>query len=356
MAEEADKPAVESGTLTGEQTPVVDQSSSQEDLTRTELIGGRLTRDQLIELLKKSGLPWTRSGKHSYHSASISEPTSPRKIPRVYRQRNTLGCSSGSSSTTLTSEDLDTERGDSVMELRESPTVLRKTVPSVIISQDDGLVEEWEYDIRPNRSGSLFYHESFAPTRQLARPVLFIPSGSGSKTGSIKSSASVALTKKDNGIFKRLRRSLRGSKTKQRPVIRTLSDRSHKGVGGKKWIDNEDELDPVSKPSYFRHIAHLVQTGPGPTQVVEIHKPPNGKYGIYIVQGYSDSDSTKKSVFVSRFYEETLAKFYAGLLSPGDEILAVNGLPIREKSVQDVQKMFSCAEMVRLTVFPSLLQ
>ena len=47
-----------------------------------------------------------------------------------------------------------------------------------------------------------------------------------------------------------------------------------------------------------------------------------------------------------------LAKFYAGLLSPGDEILAINGLRVRDLPMQEVQKMFSHAEMVRLTVLP----
>ena len=351
MAEETDKPPVDSGTLTGEKTPVMNQNGSQEQLANSELIGGRLTRDQLIDLLKKSGLPWARTGRHSYHSSCISEPSSPQKMTSKLRKQNTLGCSSGSSSTTLTSEDQDAERGDSVVELRDSPAAFRKVVPSVVInSEEKDLVEEWEYEL-PARSGSLFYHESFAPPRQLSKPILFIPSGSGSKTSTMKPADIVPLTKRDKGIFKRLRRSLRVGKTKQKPVIRTFSDRMYT-MDGKKWLDSEEELDAVSKPSYFRHIARLVHHGPGSIRVVEIHKPPHGKYGIYLVQGCSDSDGESKSVFISRFYEETLAKFYAGLLSPGDEILAVNSLPVRDKPVQEVQKMFSHAEMVRLTVFP----
>lgn len=270
-------------------------------------------RQQLIDMVRTAGLPSINTAPNG--GGSVSEPSSPNKLLKRYTTKNT------SSSSTLTSEEgqILEEEGDQIA-----------AIPSVIINDTDGLEGTEEFR---KRSGSKFYHESFTPAHNIHKPVTYIPS---SKSAHQLTAASGLGDKKKRNIFSRIRRSFRRPKA--------VSDK-------KRWVDHEEELDPVSRPSYFRHIGHVVNTV-GAVQTVELHKPPHGKFGIYIAQGIDPSLPQRKSIFVSRFYQENMSMFYGNLLRPGDEIIAVNGHVVRDYSVNEVSLMLANCQTVQLTVLP----
>ena len=313
---------------------------------------GPPSRKELVDMVRRAGI--SSGGKPVNKvplSYSLSEPSSPRKLfRRLEDSFNTTSLDKDSSSTdsisTLTSEDGLTESHDNLPELHDNlPESHDQSKPSdshiplLVVSQD-------EVDSLPefrSRTGSHFYHESFSSSFVPSKPVMYFPVSQSAQQLSVD-----IKLKKQGGIFRRLRNSF----NKHKPITRTVSDKlEHRGEKGRRWIDHEDDLDPVSRPSYFRHLGHVVKTGPGLIQTIELNKPPHGKFGIYISQGI-DPNSQSKSIFVSRFYQENMSRFYGGMLRPGDEILAVNGHLIRDKPVSRVTELLAGLETVQLTVLP----
>ena len=112
------------------------------------------------------------------------------------------------------------------------------------------------------------------------------------------------------------------------------------------WVDHEEDLQLVSAPSFPRSIGRMVDTLHGRIHVVELHRPPFGIYGVYITEG------NEGGVFVSRFANSVARKFYSGLLSEGDELVAVNGEKVRGKSLDYVYDVLARLDTVVLTVVP----
>lgn len=151
-------------------------------------------------------------------------------------------------------------------------------------------------------------------------------------------------------ILQRLRRrhgSFRryGRPRRRTPVRRSFSDRFVYHLK-KRWVDYEEDLCPVSNPSLLRPIGRLLRTHAGRLHIIELHKPPNGHFGIYITQG------AEQKIFISRFANVTAEKFYTGLLTPGDEIVSINGQEIRDKSLDYVYGILSQLNSVVLSLVP----
>ena len=297
-------------------------------------------RKELIEFVKKSGIESHGSTvKKSPLLMSLSEPSSPRKLYRArkstFSNDNDDSSCSTSSSTTITSED-----GCGSREFNNDlPSTAHdeSSIPSLAISQEDDTDTFGE--LRP-RTGSTFYHESFSSGQSSFsnKPSMYLPTSRSAQQFTFNK----PVKKQQKGIFNRLRHSF----NKHKPVITDKNQTKQR-----KWIDHEDELDPVSRPSYFRHIGHVIKAGPGLVHTIQLNRPPQGKFGVYIAEG-TDSESNSKSIFVSRFYQENMSMFYSSLLQPGDEIISVNGLMVRDVPILQVMELLSGLDTVQLTILP----
>ena len=136
------------------------------------------------------------------------------------------------------------------------------------------------------------------------------------------------------------------SQRRRMPVQRSLSDRFVYHLK-KKWEASPQENPySISTPSHLRPIGRLLRTYTGRLHVIQLHKPTDGHYGIYITQG------SERKIFISRFATPTAEKFYAGLLSPGDELVSVNKLRVRGKSLDYVYSILSQLDSVIIAVVP----
>ena len=157
---------------------------------------------------------------------------------------------------------------------------------------------------------------------------------------------------RNTSLLHRLRRRKHGSFRYAAPrrrsnsaIKRSLSERmAHRRTNT--WADNEEDLQPISGPTYPRSIGRMVATLAGKIHVVELHRPISGKYGIFITEGLDGG------VIVSRFADSMAQKFYSGLLSAGDELVAVNGEMVRERSVDYVYNLLAKLDTVVFTVMP----
>ena len=159
--------------------------------------------------------------------------------------------------------------------------------------------------------------------------------------------------KRSASILQRLKKRRYGSfryerKPRRRlPVKRAFSDRITYHIR-KGWVDYDEDLELISTPSRPRTIGRMVDTHAGRYHIVELHKPSSGRYGIYISEG----GAFRKGIFVSRFAEGVASKFYSGLLSPGDEIIKVNGQPVQDKSLDYVYNILASLDSVLLMILP----
>ena len=149
-----------------------------------------------------------------------------------------------------------------------------------------------------------------------------------------------------HGSFKR-----EGKPRKHIPVKRSHSDRtaySSSSQTQKPQYNSREDLfgSHISTPSSLRPIGRMVDMHAGSVHIVQLHKPLNGRYGIYITEGLT------QGVFISRFADQTAEKFYSGLLAPGDEIVRVNGQPVQGKSLDYVHSLLTTLDSVVLTVLP----
>ena len=159
--------------------------------------------------------------------------------------------------------------------------------------------------------------------------------------------------KRSASILQRLKKRRYGSfryesKLRRRlPVKRAFSDRITYHIR-KGWVDYDEDLELISPPSRPRTIGRMVDTHAGRYHIVELYKPPSGRYGIYISEG----GAFRKGIFISRFAEGTAAKFYSGLLSCGDEIIKVNRQPVQDKSLDYVYNILASLDHVLLMILP----
>ena len=159
--------------------------------------------------------------------------------------------------------------------------------------------------------------------------------------------------KRSASLLQRLRKRSRSFKTtlekrpKRRvPVRRSLSDRITYQIK-KGWIEYDKDLNFISMPSYPRPVGRMIDKKAGSVHIVQLYRPPSGRYGIYISQ-----DGSKKGIYISRFADANAAKFYSGLISPGDEIIKVNTHPVKDRSVDYVYDMLATLDSVVFTIIP----
>ena len=127
---------------------------------------------------------------------------------------------------------------------------------------------------------------------------------------------------------------------------RSYSDRMTYDIR-KGWIDYEEDLEFISNPSRLRRVGRMIARKAGTLHIVQLNRPPSGLYGIYI----SQTDS-RPGIFISRFADSNAAKFYSGLLSPGDEIIRVNKEDVKDKSVDYVYDMLETLDSVIFSIVP----
>ena len=155
--------------------------------------------------------------------------------------------------------------------------------------------------------------------------------------------------KRNASILQRLRRRHGSFRQESRPRRRTPVQRSFSDrfvhLLKEKWVDHKEERHQISTPSFLRPIGRLLRTHAGMLHIIQLHKPPSGHFGIYISQ-------VGKKIFISRFATAMAEKFYAGLLTPGDEIVSVNRERVRGKPLDSVYHVLAQLDSVVLAVVP----
>ena len=133
---------------------------------------------------------------------------------------------------------------------------------------------------------------------------------------------------------------------KRVPVRRSFSDRIMYQIR-KGLVDYKQDMNFISNPSHLRRIGRMIDKQAGRFHIVQLHRPPNGRYGIYITES-----AFRRGIFVSRFADASTAKFYSGLIAPGDEIVKINKERVKEKSVDYVYERLARMDSVVFTILP----
>ena len=226
------------------------------------------------------------------------------------------------------------EQSTAVPKSRKKPA--RVTInPTPIITQ------------QPPTKGMVFYHESLTPQPSPRHQ----PSKRYNQNETDSPQKRSNTPKRRASILQRLRRrhgSFSSAKRPKRyaPVKRSFSDRMTYDIR-KGWIDYEEDLEFISNPSKLRRVGRMIARKAGTLHIVQLNRPPSGLYGIYISQ-----TGARPGIFISRFADSNAAKFYTGLLSPGDEIIRVNKEDVKNKSVDDVYDMLETLDTVIFSIVP----
>lgn len=205
------------------------------------------------------------------------------------------------------------------------------------------------------KTGTMFYQERLTPqssplhAAQRHSTPHMLPSryrdtthNSQPNSRSVKRSGSILQRlKRKKGSFKE-----DGILKRRLPVKRSLSDRMAYHIK-KGWVDYEEDLEFISQPTHLRAVGRMIDKKAGKYHVVQLYKPPSGRYGIYISQ-----QGSKGAVFISRFANNTAEKFYSGLINPGDQIIRIDGKNIGQHSVDDVYNLMTVSNSVIFTVIP----
>lgn len=246
---------------------------------------------------------------------------------------------------------------------RQQPLTPRVTI---IYPEDSNLDNNSQHSPMPRHThfpkrGTVFYQESLTPQpsplhrayrRKESSPSHTLPDRYWDSTHhSNTNQDGKMLPKRTASILQRLKRK-RGSfkedgKLKKRlPVKRSHSEHMTYHIK-RGWIDYEEDLELISHPSHPRPVGRMIDKKAGRLHVVQLYKPPSGRYGIYISQS-----NQRRGVFISRFADSIAEKFYIGLISPGDQIVRVNGKNIGDGSVDYVYDLMTRSDSVIFTVVP----
>ena len=215
----------------------------------------------------------------------------------------------------------------------------------------------------PPARGTVFYHESLTPQpsprqhgvaqQQLPWRYEVSPTLGVNEADSVRQHGHrINAPKRSMSILQRLRRRRGSFKTEKKrqerrvTVKRSFSDRMTYDIR-KGWIDYEEDLEFISNPSRLRRVGRMIARKAGTLHIVQLNRPPSGMYGIYI----SQSDA-RQGIFISRFADSNAAKFYSGLLSPGDEIIRVNKEDVKEKTVDYVYDLLEKLDSVIFSIVP----
>ena len=205
------------------------------------------------------------------------------------------------------------------------------------------------------KTGTLFYQERLTPQPSPLHAARqhnvshTIPSRYRDST--LNSQPNGKLVKRSTSILRRLKRKSGsfkddGKLKRKLPVKRSMSERMAYNIR-KGWVDYVEDLDFISQPTHPRAVGRMIDKKAGKYHVVQLYRPPSGRYGIYI------SQRGNKGVFISRFATNTAKKFYSGLISPGDQVIRVNGENIgHQHSVDNVYDMMTASDSVIFTVIP----
>ena len=247
---------------------------------------------------------------------------------------------------------------------KESPTVQRPLTPRVTVISPGQMSDDTIGDItrsprqpRIPKKGTIFYQDSLSPPKsphlRALRERKIEEISKHDRTTSSTPLERKNIPRRNPSILKRLIIRKRGSfkqdgiEKKRLPVKRSLSSRITYHIR-KGWVDYEEDLNFISQPSQARAMGRMVDKKAGKYHMVQLYRPPSGKYGIYISE-----TPGRRGVFISRFADQHAAKFYSGLISPGDQIIRVNGINVSEEnSVDDVYDLMTASDSVIFTVIP----
>ena len=240
--------------------------------------------------------------------------------------------------------------------------------PEIIVINEDRQEEKREKGHRTEiQKGTVFYQDSLDPQQSPRKmheskhhlsphpkiPQRYRDSRDHMRLGSKNTRPQASNMPKRSASFLQRLRIRRGTsfksetKPKKRlPVRRSFSDRIMYQIR-KGWVDYKEDLDFISNPSRLRPIGRMIDRQAGRLHIVQLHRPPNGRYGIFI------SESVQRGgVFISRFADSNSAKFYSGLIEPGDEIVKINKEFVRDKTVDYVYDFMAKLDSVIFTVLP----
>ena len=84
--------------------------------------------------------------------------------------------------------------------------------------------------------------------------------------------------------------------------------------------------------------------------VVEINRLASGSFGFSVTQkGYSQY---KKGIFISKIADKRKAKFFAGLIHVGDELVEINSTSVQDQNLASVNKLINNSEKLLITILP----
>ncbi|XP_023930451.1 serine/arginine repetitive matrix protein 2 [Lingula anatina] len=109
--------------------------------------------------------------------------------------------------------------------------------------------------------------------------------------------------------------------------------------------------EEVESPTHGRAIGRLLSVNSNGSQVIELIKPPHGPFGFYIARGNA---KFKHGIFISRLSDGYPEKFFAGLLSVGDEILEVDTKPTKDLTLDDLYDFMATKKKLVLKTLPLL--
>ncbi|XP_052789913.1 uncharacterized protein LOC128224199 isoform X2 [Mya arenaria] len=112
----------------------------------------------------------------------------------------------------------------------------------------------------------------------------------------------------------------------------------------------QDPTHPITGGQKSNHpIGRLQRLNPDGSQQIQLVKPDDGPLGFFISKGNAKFGN---GVFVSRFSTVRPERSFAGLLNVGDEILEVNGHPVRDLSQDAVYELISASPVIVMKVLP----
>ncbi|XP_076364662.1 uncharacterized protein C09G1.4-like [Tachypleus tridentatus] len=114
----------------------------------------------------------------------------------------------------------------------------------------------------------------------------------------------------------------------------TSIKRRTKGI----YYKNCDDADINNKPILDYTCGRLVGFEREGAQVVEVIKPLYKPYGFYIAKGRM-RNSKVSGVFITRMRDYQTLISLARILDPGDEILEIDGVSVKEKNIMEINKL-----------------
>ena len=108
----------------------------------------------------------------------------------------------------------------------------------------------------------------------------------------------------------------------------------------------------VSAPQEARSMGRMVglHATNEAAYVVEINRSTGGSFGFSVTQkGYSQYE---KGIFISKIADKRKAKFFAGLIHVGDELVEINSTCVQDQNLASVNKLINNSEKLLITILP----